>query len=290
MINDTRLEVELLKRFIRYLYEYGQGKRVRNVGFVKVEQTQDDCSVQIHGKGLHMEGEDSLALGLFLVEGGTCIVIPLAEINNVNPAVNYSLNYTPGDTGMPENFERIGGVIMESPDGRKFAALWEDVPVDIEHPQMWREETEETVETVEREETVETVETVKNEEPGQESPEKEEVEASEEPRKRERPWKITKIQRREITLLPRCEWQAANNQFLLHGYYNYRHLVLIDNGTMLKLGVPVIYHEKEAKAAESFGFPEFIGLDETGLTLSPEECDDNRQFGYWCRQVRHPLM
>ena len=67
-----------------------------------------------------------------------------------------------------------------------------------------------------------------------------------------------KIQRGEISILPRCEWKLANNNFLLHGYYNYRHLVLIDEGNQLKLGVPGIYHEREARAAATFGFPEFI--------------------------------
>lgn len=52
-----------------------------------------------------------------------------------------------------------------------------------------------------------------------------------------------KIQRGEISILPRCEWKLANNNFLLHGYYNYRHLVLIDEGNQLKLGVPGIYPE-----------------------------------------------
>ena len=56
--------------------------------------------------------------------------------------------------------------------------------------------------------------------------------------------KVTKIQRREITFLPRCEWQAANNHFLMHGYCNYRHLVLIDDGKTLKLGVPGIMKKK----------------------------------------------
>ena len=98
---------------------------------------------------------------------------------------------------------------------------------------------------------------------------------------------IMKIQRGEISILPRCEWKLANNNFLLHGYYNYRHLVLIDEGNQLKLGVPGIYHEREARAAATFGFPEFIAED-VNVTLEPQERNENQQFGYWCRQVRRP--
>jgi len=97
---------------------------------------------------------------------------------------------------------------------------------------------------------------------------------------------IMKIQRGEISILPRCEWKLANNNFLLHGYYNYRHLVLIDEGNQLKLGVPGIYHEREARAAATFGFPEFIAEADVNVTLEPQERNENQQFGYWCRQVR----
>lgn len=99
---------------------------------------------------------------------------------------------------------------------------------------------------------------------------------------------IMKIQRGEISILPRCEWKLANNNFLLHGYYNYRHLVLIDEGNQLKLGVPGIYHEREARAAATFGFPEFIAEADVNVTLEPQERNENQQFGYWCRQVRKP--
>ena len=99
---------------------------------------------------------------------------------------------------------------------------------------------------------------------------------------------IMKIQRGEISILPRCEWKLANNNFLLHGYYNYRHLVLIDEGNQLKLGVPGIYHEREARAAATFGFPEFIAEADVNVTLEPQERNENEQFGYWCRQVRRP--
>ena len=99
---------------------------------------------------------------------------------------------------------------------------------------------------------------------------------------------IMKIQRGEISILPRCEWKLANNNFLLHGYYNYRHLVLIDEGNQLKLGVPGIYHEREARAAAIFGFPEFIAEADVNVTLEPQERNENQQFGYWCRQVRRP--
>lgn len=61
----------MLKRFIRYLYEYEQGKRTRNVGFVKVEMEDTQSVLQIHGKGLRLKGGDALSVGLFFEENGT---------------------------------------------------------------------------------------------------------------------------------------------------------------------------------------------------------------------------
>ncbi len=94
-----------------------------------------------------------------------------------------------------------------------------------------------------------------------------------------------RIQRKDLAELPRCEWRWSNNSFLLHGYYNYRHLLLIEDGEQLKLGVPGIYHEKEANAARAFGFGEFIPAERIS-DLPEEEDQAEEEFGYWCVPVR----
>lgn len=299
-----------MRQFIQYLYEYGQGRRIRNVGFVKAELDEESSTVHIHGKGLRLAGETSLALYLFYEDDGRCIGIRQGEIQNISPAVNYRLRYTKDDVGVPENYERICGLVLVSQVNQRFAATWNGAEMPIEQMQVWEEvQAEEApVENVVSTDDVETgkedgfadLSCVEVAEEMQETsgeddfdPEEElcveSAQAECEPVEKEHCWKITKIQRNEISILPRCEWRLANNNFLLHGYYNYRHLVLIDDGNVLKLGVPGIYHEKEARAAAAFGFPEFVGEEDIRLTLDPEECDSNQQFGYWCRQVRRPM-
>lgn len=120
-----------MKRFIRYLYEYEHGRRLRNVGFVKAEQSEDECTLHIHGKGLHMEGERKLTVYLFFNAGNECVGIWQGTIDNVNPAINYRLHYTEEDAGSPENFQAIDGIILESEMGHKYAAVWDDKAVDI---------------------------------------------------------------------------------------------------------------------------------------------------------------
>lgn len=441
-----------MRRFIRYLYEYEQGRRLRNVGFVKAEQGERECTLHIHGKGLHMKGERKLTVYLFFEEGDECVGIWQGTVDNVNPAINYRLYYTEEDAGGPENFRKINGMLLESELGHKYAAVWDDSPVNISRmrtlnptrdsaapgdrkaqqeeavPQdsLRQEETvpqesavpqgeslrreeampqgssmrqgetvpqgdsiqrEETVpqesaapgdrmalqvDAIRREESVSRMDAASVQEVAGDMPESQVIneamqeeerverderaampgqrinaadtryaerdvirgdrkgagadrpetvqegsdqpegqisreEAGREPKephrtadavsqeacgqceRTERIPQCTKIQRNDLARLPRCEWKWANNSFLLHGYYNYHHLALLNDGSRYLLGVPGIYHPQEAKAANVFGFTEFIPVQEVDIDLTDDERNSQEQFGYWCRQVKRPL-
>lgn len=292
-----------MKRWIRYLYEYDQGKKLRNVGFVKVEQGEGECAVHIHGKGLHMQGENRLNLYLFYEENEECIGIWQGTAENVDPAINYRLYYTKEDTGKTENFEKIRGIVLLSEAGRRYAAVWDDQPAHVETMRICQEEPQQTEAVVQEEEPeqaeparqeteLEPEESARQEmEPEQEEigereiePEQEDVVEREiEPEQEENLSRIhcVKIQRRDLARLPRCEWKLANNSFLLHGCYNYRHLAFLEYKDQLWLGVPGVYHPQEARAAEAMGFPEFIYRKDTDASSEEEE-----EFGYWCRRVK----
>lgn len=415
-----------MKRFIRYLYEYQQGKRLRNVGFVKAEQGEDDCTLHIHGKGLHMKGERQLALYLFYEDNGECTGIYQGTVDNVNPAINYRLYYTKEDVIVPEHFRMINGIILESETGRRYAAVWNDSPVDVGHMRVQRPEdvprtadkdtppedmtegivaggrmteppegmmpegmmpeeailgagtskppeemmsegtvsgrrmtepppeamseeaiigarmskspegmmpeemmpeglvssermieplaeampeeivpeeeyfpeedglaeepyigeTEQT-DTVQRMDTLQGVNAVRGENPlPLENPSQDDCGEQTSAKGR---FQCTKIQRNNLARLPRCEWKWANNSFLLHGYYNYHHLALINDGEKFRLGVPGIYHPQEAKAASTFGFMEFIPYEDMNMDLTDDEKSSQEQFGYWCRPVKRPV-
>ena len=468
-----------MKRFIRYLYEYEQGKRLRNVGFVKVEQKDEDCTLSIHGKGLHMKGERKLDLYLFFDEDGGCAGIWQGTVDNVAPAINYRLFYTKEDVIVPENFQKINGIILESETGRKYAAVWNDTVIDVGRMRVLRpdnvQKEEMPVEDAVPEEGILVEHALPQEEMQEEEPAQGEgmqglneseqsgepagqenavlgnevmpeetvsggMSAEEEPEPegmseqqmnpmfgrrparqmnpvrgensmgqmnpvpernpmrqmnpiqgsspvqnidsmggnamqgqgrmqddmgmrdipampehamhagvpvektpvREEPiepsvresgvegaaqgggmfpqsdadvefgqemtvepienicgdtrepmpqehFRCTKIQRNDMARLPRCEWKWANNSFLLHGYYNYHHLAIIDDGERYRLGVPGIYHPQEAKAASSFGFSEFIPHKDTDMDLTDDEKSSQEQFGYWCRPIKRML-
>ena len=278
-----------MRRFIRYLYEYEQEKKMRNVGFVKVEQDVDQCVIHVHGKGFRMEeNAQGLRVYLFWNTEDKCIGIPQGVTEVPGPAVNWQLCYTPEDVGKKENYDLVNGIILKDVNGHWYAAVWNDDVVNVCRMEMWKmeedsvqgEETECKKELAQDEESECKKETLQDEESEsgklEDDLEKEACLGG----------KVRKIQRKDMVCLPRCEWRHANNSFLIHGYYNYHHLILTVRDDRLKLGVPGVYHPQEEKAAESFGFPEFIPAEELDLKLTDEEKNDREKFGYWCRDIR----
>lgn len=311
-----------MKRFICYLYEYQEGRRIRNIGFCKVESSEDGCTVSIHGKGWGMNSPKKLSLYLFWRENGKCLGVYQGELGNVSPALNYRLSYTEEDVGSKARYDRVEGIILCGENGPRYAAVWTDEAVDISRmePAEKEEMTEEKEEQPEEPEELNEEEPVpeenempdEQEEPAgvsydvreilpEESRELEEKEPEpfyfDEEEEDSKPeiaeqecqttcrFRCTKIQRQDLSRLIRREWQLANNSFLLHGYYNYHHLAFLQEGENLYLGVPGVYSEKERRAAQAFGFPGFVNYEEEMLDLPEGEKEDRADFGYWCRQV-----
>ena len=57
------------------------------------------------------------------------------------------------------------------------------------------------------------------------------------------------------------KYHLENNSFLLHGYYNYRHLIMKKSKDgHYSIGVPGVYYEREKKVAGMYGFDSFRGV------------------------------
>lgn len=90
------------------------------------------------------------------------------------------------------------------------------------------------------------------------------------------------IELRDFVVLREKYQKLVNNSFLLHGFYNYRHLILgkdykigENSDICFYLGVPGVFFEREKMVAVMFGFEGFecAGPVEIG------------KFGYYLRQV-----
>ncbi len=93
---------------------------------------------------------------------------------------------------------------------------------------------------------------------------------------------ILAIKPKDIGLLPIENWILGSNSFLLHGYYNYRYLILVqltekDGKNRYLLGVPGHYYNNDKYMASMFGFPGFV--------LSKKQPTENGRFGYWYTNI-----
>lgn len=80
----------------------------------------------------------------------------------------------------------------------------------------------------------------------------------------------------DFVLFPEASYKMVNNSFLLHGFYNYNHLLLARvekrGEAMYYIGVPGNFYEKEKQVAIMFGFESFECAEE------PAQAGD---FGYY---------
>lgn len=231
-----------MAQFIQYLYEYENGQRARNLGFMKVDKQMDKMVIQIYAKQL----------------------------------------------------DEVSGIQFQREDGSRYFAAWEEesegMPPVVSPPMQERPQEAPPTQQRPPMQTPPAMTPPQQEPPMQERPQQmmlspedeiEEVSAYIPPNT----VRYEKIQRQDLSRLPRREWRLANNSFLLHGFYNYHHLLYIEDGDKIWIGVPGIYHEKEKSAANAFGFSEFRRLTDMELELSEEEKNTYDDFGYWCRKV-----
>lgn len=84
-----------------------------------------------------------------------------------------------------------------------------------------------------------------------------------------------KLEPKDFVILPSGYQHLVNNSFLLHGFYNYRYLILGKEKDFY-LGVPGVFYEREKMVALMFGFEAF-------------ECEggnaEEGKFGYYLRKV-----
>ena len=201
----------------QYLYEYQNGERVRNLGFMKVDQQMDKCVIQIYVRDM----------------------------------------------------DDVKGILFQTKDERQYMGGWEDELFQRKETPFIIEE-EEKMENLPEEETSAEVEIEEYVLPSH--------------------CTFEKIQRQELSRLPRKEWRLANNSFLLHGFYNYHHLLYIEENDEIWIGVPGIFHEREKLAANAFGFTHFRRIVDVEIELEENERNTYEDFGYWCRQIPNPKV
>lgn len=305
------------KRLVSYIYEYVEGEKRESNGFVKVNARDGVCKIRIHMRGFYIKNQEPYRVYVFVQKRERLSGLLLGELESRNGALEWSgitesENLMNGGFGLGDS----QGIYIEG-EGRVYAARWDDFPVDVENftpiRRSVRQTVDESVERIASEERTEAVraaeidvETVAQEnQRAQEIPEADEkksVELKAGLDSRGEQWKYLenrfpvmryvdgggavissiRLDPKSLTRVPRDKWELGNNSFLLHGLYQYRHLLLLrrqmGDEISYYIGIPGVYNDQEQVMASMFGFQEFRMLKEPGAKQG--------SFGYWCRTLK----
>ncbi|MEG1946972.1 MAG: DUF6128 domain-containing protein [Lachnospiraceae bacterium] len=90
-----------------------------------------------------------------------------------------------------------------------------------------------------------------------------------------------RMELKDLRLLPKYYWYLGNNSFLLHGFFNYRYMILGMTEESGKkrwfIGIPGVFQNPERVMASLFGFPYFRNEKSSELNTG--------EFGYWYRHL-----
>lgn len=303
------------KKFISYFEYYEYGCRVKNGGHVKVLVHDDKVIMDLHLRGLPCTesrlceirslGSRSASLGRFPLDRGTGY---------------YNACYYAGDMdGAGLSVFDITGLQIALDDERYCQTTWhwEQIGKNTEEREQRRKE-ESTLTAQELKVTERPHETAEIHMPVSRNVQKiQEPSASISEDKWQQLCALYPVchpfgsKEDYVSITPgdfvvlRKEYQnLVSNSFLLHGFYNYHHIILGRKedpmGEIYYLGVPGAYYEREKMVAVMFGFEGFQVSDQkrnsgvTGLThtesMAVQKEDTARRtpagaFGYYMRRV-----
>jgi len=259
-----------IKRFITYIYAYENGTKGINAGFAKVEIRGNECRIEVHLRGIPIRMETD-EVYLFKEEEGQILAFPMGEMRMIKGSGDYGTIIKADQIGGSEySFAQMEGMVFTNKEGTIAMTRWAEgkpLAVTAENIRRWEPPKLDEEELHATEMPVRNIfpkfvwgdlwERLKSTYPYFTLPGDEAVEC-------------VRIELKDLRELPRKYWYLGNNSFLLHGFFNYRYLVL---GKFEEekwfIGVPGIYEQQERVMAAIFGFPEF-------LTTDP-----GNRFGYW---------
>lgn len=317
------------RRFASYLYQYEQDEKGKNVGFSRIELRDGRRRVQIQVRGAERLSGSMEVCG-FVRDGRLCVGIPFGKMQIQNGCGVLTAEMTAEEAGEKEMESWAGLFLIPAQTGRRgIATVWDEGGFALSRLVRSRREWQELQAAYLHAEPESETEPEPETDPEPESPAEdaaEEEKAAEEkreeapPEKKDseglfpafdwnrlsrlypkvRPFKgetrrqCLRIRPGDLGRLPRSEWVLGNNSFLLHGYYQYRYLLLIreteepdpemgaaeaavlEANPSYYIGVPGNSGRNERFLAGLFGFERFYPAEETKNSPS---------FGFWCREI-----
>lgn len=149
------------RRFIAYFYEYIDGKRQKNVGFVKAEQKNGEWKMQLQLKGRQWPEEGNEIYGYYVEEDGypvTLIAKGYGKKEELRQNIELKANWKAEDG---KSFGQLNGMWIPCGERRCFLSHWIDGDAEVEKlgkkklEKAEKEEKEETIEKAEKTEITE---------------------------------------------------------------------------------------------------------------------------------------
>lgn len=285
-------------RMVTYLYLYEGCQKTRNVGYAKIEKRDAQCRVEIHMKNTGLKDcnipvyfytqNDTGFPGILL--GSINFIRGTGEFKELLDSVNIS--------GTGYDISNIKGIFCPISERKIFLSQWDDDVFDrtlfFPAENSISEEISASPETPVLEGNTsfqpETLDLEAAEAAPDLSYEPVENHSSRwnfimenfppvAPFPSENSFEWVQLELKDLRLLPKSYWHLGNNSFLLHGFFNYHHLLLGKKKDTSccewTLGVPGVFQNPERVMATIFGFPEFHSTSESNIKTG--------QFGYWLR-------
>lgn len=297
---------------ISYLDYCENGERICGVGFVKTELRNDELTIYVNVRGLRQPEPSSPKVVLYCSSGEK--LLGQIQLENGQGEMRHTCHLL-NDAKEENGNVRLLSLRIVLGEGREIRCIWENdsekalkvqecegITERIEDEGLAKRiEDESITERIEDEGTTERI-------VDENSDEIKECECSTEVKENEEPQTVVRlledkwrqisaiyphvqpfqddrdflsITPADFVMLTADSYRGANNSFLLHGFYNYRHLILTrleQRGEILYyLGVPGNYYDREKQVAILFGFESFECAEE------PAQEGD---YGYYMMRVQ----
>lgn len=293
-----------MKRFVTYIYSYEDNRKGNNVGFAKMELRGDVFHLEIHLRGLLLS-RSLCRIYLIRVENSTMIGFPVGKMELANGTGDCSLGMSALKiAGSDYSIRDMDGLMLSDEENRFFVSRWKEgeaLIVNFSHFKEWSISDVQDAPAPTPASGASAADT-----PAAQDSAPDTLSATELPMRNFFPrYRLTdvwetlssaqtvstpfpekgieclKIELKDLRELPRRFWYLGNNSFLLHGFFNYRYLVLAKcPNERYFLGIPGIYQNQERVMATIFGFPEFVP---EWIPDAPETAEPINRFGCWYR-------
>jgi hypothetical protein len=281
IVKKENISVSDYQRITSYLYEYNNGIRGENAGFIRVEAKDPQLKISFTlNSGSHLP---KLNLYFYYYSHGKMIGILWDEQTEIPRHYEYKETFLLESVFDNNHVLRdMDGILLFSDDSHFYGSEWSDTPLNLrvfEKPEKKTPQLEEYMEALALHEKKEPVIKENKEIPVP----KEEPKTYPELLPYPTPdfTSCIKIGLNDLSDFPYIPKELSGNGFLKMQLQHYGHLFLGEKKTSRHhyLGIPGIFTNQRNFVARLFGFPDFITV--------PHQEQKTGSFGYWVMTISH---